>query len=312
MTDDNWFTASQIADKLKINKGTISTLSKRHNIPARGDYHHRSYPLQEIERALSLGNPNKFNARFIEPETHLFNDFWKLDWQESCIISDAHSPFFNARMFDRLLEFAIKRNIKRCLHAGDFFDHPTCSKWPMMSIDEAPSTAFQERETKNLYKTLTEVFTDLRFLMGTHDLRYWKAIVAGGHQDDFSSPFQKIDCDPNQVSRFPYAEIGNEWYISHPHSVVKVGGIPSVRMSAKHERSIMVAHGHLMGFDFNPSGRHVVVNLGCMLNREKIAYKMLQDTSHGEWIVGFGVILDPDKPTFLLFNEYSPWEIYLS
>jgi len=310
MTDDNWFTASQIADKLKINKGTISTLAKRHNIPAQGDYHHRSYPLQEIEKALSLGNPNKFNARFIEPETHLFTDFWHLDWKQCCIISDTHAPFFNARIYDRLFEIATKRKIRQCIHVGDFFDNPTFSKWPMMSIDEAPSLAFQIKETKKLHDEMSKVFPELYFLMGTHDLRYWRMIVSQGKHDDFSSPFDLIGC--KHVSRFPYAEIGQEWRVSHPHNVVKVGGIPSVRMTAKHDRSILVAHGHLMGYEFSPNGKHVIINMGSMVNREKVAYVNLQDTSHPIWVNGFVVLLEPNKPKFLLCNEYSPWEIYLS
>jgi hypothetical protein len=243
----------------------------------------------------------------LEADTRIFDDFWHLDWDEFAVICDTHSPNYNAKMFDRLLQVCEKYKINHIVHAGDFFDGESFSYWPGLTEDPA-SFAAEIKASKKIVNTLLGHFPEIHFFMGTHDLRFWRMLSSQGKKETFTTPFDLLESEKIKVSRYHYCDINGEWRITHPKNTVKVGGLPAIRMSAKFMRSVVFAHGHWMGMVRDPSGKHWLCAPGCMVDPRRIAYKNLMDTSHDEWVPGFMIVVEKVKP--ILFAEDSPWEVY--
>ena len=245
------------------------------------------YNLKEIKQVLEIARPNQFNQRFITvTETKTYDDYWQLDWKEFIVACDTHSPFVHKRMLNLMLKMAEKYKIPNFIHAGDFWNQDTFSTW-WVAREDMVTFSKEVKESKNIVKSLNEVFENVHFFLGSHDLRFWRLMYSIGKSDDYMTVWDLLENDKIKTSSYRYAEIGTEWRINHPKNTVKVGGLPAVRMGAKFGRSIVFGHGHWWGIIGDPSGKHYLCAPGCLCDSKKIAYKNLWDTSHDEWKNGF-------------------------
>jgi hypothetical protein len=207
-----------------------------------------------------------------------------------------------------MLEVAEHWKIKNFLHAGDFFDQNQFSIFDTYQEDLVQWEDEIEC-ARNVYLTLTKSFDDIRFFMGSHDLRFWKILNHSGKATNFNSAYKQAKIPEENTSRYRYAQLGSEWHITHPRNVIRINTAPALRLGAKYERSLVFGHGHWWGIYRDPSGRHYQVAPGCMTDQRKHAYTGLWDTSHDKWTPGFLVIVEGSKP--ILFSHDSPWEVYL-
>ncbi len=304
--------ASEIASKLNIHPTTITDIVKRKKLEIRNkeSYHNRLYNINDIVKWL-MNCPvrNQYTAKWVDVAlTKTYDKYWKLDWDEFIVGCDTHVPHYNEKIINRLLEVRNKYKIKNFIHAGDFFDQNTFSQFVVEPEDIVPWEV-EVKEAKKLVDTFTNEFKDVRFFMGSHDVRFWLMLLRQGKAIDYNMPFKMLENEKIKTSKYRYCEIGKEWRINHPKNVVKVGGFPSIRMSAKFQRSIIFGHGHWAGLTKDPSGHHYLIAPGCLCDPLRIAYKNMWDTSHDNWSPGFVLIVEKTKP--ILFLEDSPWEIYL-
>ncbi len=256
-----------------------------------------------------LGTHNQYNKRFVIPSTSkIYDDYWKLDWDEFILGCDSHVPHYHEGIYNRMLEFAQKRGIKNFIHPGDFWDQTFAAKFDVAPEDTI-SISEETGVGKTIIKALKSVFTDIRFTLGSHDIRLWLNLLKQGKNIPFDEAWSLTE-EKVKVSQFRYAEIGDEWRVTHPRNIMRVGGIPAVRAVAKFNKSIVFGHGHWWGIVTDPSGTHYIINPGCLVDKTRVAYKNLWDTSHDEWVCGFLAVVDRNKP--ILLKEDSPWEIYLN
>jgi len=308
---DEWLSSREISQRLKIHKHTVSEVAFRHGLEIKSlSKRDKLYKLSDIVSALSVAQANPYNKRFIEaPLTRIYDDYWKLPWDEFICACDTHSPHLNEKLFHKMLDVAERYKIKNFMHAGDFFDQNTFSRFDS-EPDDMVDWDYEIDYSRKILQSLKSVFENVYFFMGSHDVRFWLMLLRTGKFSKFDTPFRLCGVDGIETSKYRYAEIGKEWRINHPKNVVKVGGLPALRMIAKHNRSIVFGHGHWWGMEKDPSGKHYLIAPGCMVDGRRIAYKSIWDTSHNEWVGGFLLVVDKDKP--ILFNDDSPWEIYLN
>ncbi len=311
MEKEEWLTAEEISKRLKINSATVSSLARRHNIEVRVlSHHNRKYPFSRIKNCLTTSNPNQFNSRFVNDlKTKIYDDYWQLDWDEFIVACDTHVPYINERIYNRMLEVAMKYGIKNFIHPGDFWNQDQFSSF---DIDPEDLVTWSE-EIKvggKVLQSLKSVFDNIHFSLGSHDIRFWLMLLRQGKAESYDMPFALTGIEDIKVSKYRYANIGTEWRVTHPKSTVRPGGIPSVRLSAKFDRSMCFAHGHWWWLTMDPSAKHYLIAPGCMCDPKKIGYKNAWDTGHDEWTPGFLMVLDKNKP--ILFKEDSPWGIYLN
>lgn len=211
-------------------------------------------------------------------------------------------------MFNLMLEVAEKYKIKNFVHAGDFWDQ---QQFSYFDVDPKDMTDFSYdvSYSKKLVNLLTDAFDDVRFFLGSHDIRYYRMLMSQRKATNITDIWSLLENPKIKVSEYRYCDIGDEWRINHPKNIVKVGGLPALRLSAKHCRSVVFAHGHWWGVNRDPSGQHYLIAPGCLVDQERVAYASVWDTSHDKWVPGFLMVVDRNKP--VLFGADSPWEIYL-
>jgi len=308
--DDEWLKAREICRRLKCNIKTVSKVANDNDLETRRlSYHDVRYRLSDIVNALAFAHPNKHNQRWINaPTTKVYDDYWKLNWDEFICACDTHSPHLNEKLFNRMLEVAEKYKIKNFIHPGDFFDENTFSSF---DVDAEDMVGWDEEinYSRKILKALKGVFKNNYFSMGSHDIRFWRMMLKQSKVTHFDLPFKMTGVDGINVSRYRFAEINHEWRLTHPKNVVKVGGLPAVRLAAKFNRSIVFGHGHWAGITRDPSGKHYLVAPGCLCDPKRLAYVNLWDTSHDMMTCAFLVVVEKTKP--ILFFEDSPWQVYL-
>jgi len=306
--ENDFLKAFEIAKRLGINKATVSQLAARHNLNIKKlSNHDIRYSLSQIKHVLEKGRPNGENRRFVEPfiARNYWDGYWKLDWKEAIVASDAHSPFTHEGIINLMLKVANHYGIKNFLHAGDFWNQDQFSTWWVAKEDLVEFS--KEVEYSNaLVDALVSNFSDVRFFLGSHDVRMWKLLYDQGKATAFDDIWQLLNAKKKiKISSYRYCDIGKEWRVSHPKSVVKIGGLPSIRLFAKHHKSLIFGHGHWWGHEYAPDGIHHLIAPGCLVDKQKVPYKNIWDTSHNEWVAGFVVIFDGNKP--ILFSEDTPW-----
>ncbi len=311
MTEVNdYLSSKEIAKRLHIHQRTIPALAAKHEFKVlRKGYNNNRYSLSQIQAALESGRPNQANYRFVEPSaTKTYDDFWKLDWDEFIVAADCHSPYLYTPIYDKMMDVAAKYKIKKFVHAGDFWNQDTFSYW-WVAKEDCVSFDQEVAYSKKIVNSLTKQFDDVRFFLGSHDIRFWKLLYSQGKFDTYDTVWNLLENNKIHVSSYRYCEVGDEWRINHPKNTVKVGGLPAIRMSAKFGRSVIFGHGHWQGWVWDPSGKHLLMAPGCLCDPKKISYKNLWDTSHDEWVPGFVLVRDRTRAT--VFNMDSDWDLYL-
>ena len=139
------------------------------------------------------------------------------------------------------------------------------------------------------------------------DVRFWKMMADRGKETDYKTTWNLLKNDKIKTSNYRFCEINEHWRVNHPLNVVRVGGLSSIRMTAKFNKGVIFGHGHWQGFEFAPNGKDMLIAPGCLCDPIKIAYRSHFDTSHNEWIPGFCLIRDKERAT--LFNEKSDWDL---
>lgn len=300
----------EIAKRLKINNGTVSSIAKRYDLKIKdGGYRNKKYSLSEIQKYLGLSNFNGFNKRFLDYPK--YNDFWKLEIPESIIGGDTHCPFIHTEIFNLMAKVASRYGIKTFIHAGDFFDELQFSDFPT-SPEDLIDTDTEQLEANAIIEELHNYFNNMYFIQGNHDVRLWKQFIKAGKatKNSWKTIWNLLDKNIIKTSQYRYLELNGYWRITHPKNIIKVGGLPAIRLRAKVDMSLVIAHGHLYGEVPDPSSKYYIINPGCLCDPEKIGYANVWDTSHDLWHPGFMMVVERTK--HILFDLNSPYGIYLN
>lgn len=199
-----------------------------------------------------------------------------------------------------MLEIAQKYQIKNIIIPGDFWDQTMYSKFDL-DPEDTIDFDYEIQYGRKGIKALKSVFKNIYFTLGSHDIRLWLMLLKQGKKQPFDIAWKLTDEEGLNVSKFRFAEINDMWRITHPKNCMQLGGYPSIKFAAKHEKSVIVGHGHWWGHDQDITGKRHIIFPGCLCDPFRISYKSLWDTSHREWKNGFVAVFEKFIPQ--LFDD---------
>ena len=235
---------------------------------------------------------------------------WTLtgDWM---ITGDIHIPCTDYEFLRLLLEVAKLRGIKRLICAGDFFTLDSFSRYPQVVT---PITWAAEREAgRVVIHDWLEWFDEIRFLMGNHDRRMQK--WAGGEFDEGDIFGMLTTNQKCHYSNWGWCVIDNPggypWRVTHSsqYSVnqLSVGG----ELANKYQMNIISHHQHHLAMGWDRYKRFVIVDNGCMVDPNKLAYVVLDDNKMPGMTTGF-TMLKNGTPTPYGKHPFTDWDEVLS
>jgi len=242
--------------------------------------------------------------RVPHPHTQCFDKYLKLSGN-IMITSDWHIPYYDTALAEKMLYIAQKFDIKKMICAGDFIDAYAISAF---SIKIKEDTFQKELLIANdVMQKLLEVFDWIFLLKGNHELRFLHALsdqVGMEHLKTLITQDKRVF-----ASDYSYAVVDGQWRITHPISYSQIRSRVANRLALKFHQNIIMCHGHLWNMGIDDSGIYQIVDIGGMMDPDKIEYLGLRDTTHPRWNRGFAMLLDGYLYTFNnLITNWRFWE----
>jgi hypothetical protein len=235
-----------------------------------------------------------------------FLNWAKIEADKIGVCADIHAPFHSELWVYRFLSVCKKKGIKTCVIGGDLFQFDEFSKHKANNPDASFIKSILS--FKKIMEAFFKVFDVIYISQGNHD--DWLSIYTEGkitNEDmlallgDFNKTFkQKV-----VVTKYPYIVINGKWRVTHAKSYsVTKGGVAN-KLATKHDMHICNAHGHFLSFGFSVNGKHYVIDLGGLFDRQRMYYVMFSDTTHPVWNNGF-LTIENNFPT--IWGDNIDWK----
>jgi len=252
------------------------------------------------------GKVNPYNGdRFDHP----LPNPWTLsgDWM---VIGDLHVPYTDYDLAQHVTAVAERylERPRRLLIAGDLLNLDTMSIYLQIV---PPATWQQERDSaRQLFAEWLETFDEIKIIMGNHDRRMQKFVNGAFDENDMLALLTTNE--QVMMSNYGWCMIetaNGPWRVSHPrnYSVNKL--VIADVLAQKYDSHIMSFHEHHLGLGFDRYGRHLIVNGGCLVNPEKLAYVQLDDSKSPAMQPGF-CLLRNGHP-YLFGDGLTDWKMWL-
>lgn len=231
--------------------------------------------------------------------------------------NDWHMPYTDPDMYRYFIAIAEKFGIKQCALGGDVGNADGLSKtYPRNGIYDVPLNV-ELPATEKLFENLLDTFDVIYCCLGNHDERILKALdgtIDGQHLAKLYLPTKYVHLLNERIffSTQRYLEInsgGEKFRYTHPANYSRNAPTVERALAEKFNSNIVSTHGHLFALGFDRSGRHVVAQLGTMIDQSKVPYTNLVDTNHPNWNQAFGMIRDGHLYPFA--NGFTDWRFWL-
>jgi hypothetical protein len=242
----------------------------------------------------------------VKTDAPRFLNWIKINESKVAVCADIHAPYHSELWVYRFLEVCRRKKIKTCVIGGDLFQFDEFSKHKSNN----PKASFKKSmlSFKALMTAFMEVFDEIYISKGNHD--DWLDIYTEGKItfDNFTEIMGEFNDEFKRkviVSAYPYVEINNRWRITHSKNYSIIKGSVANKLSTKYDKHICNAHGHFLSFGYSVNGKHYVIDLGGLFDRERMYYVMFSDTTHPVWNNGFMTIED-NYPT--IYGNHTNWK----
>lgn len=231
------------------------------------------------------------------------------DWM---IVGDVHIPFVDYD-FANLVSMVAKKQLKkprRLLIAGDFFNMDTFSTYAHLT--RIPEWKDEREAAKGLFDEWLDVFAEIIVLMGNHDRRLQK--FTGGAFDE-TDIISMVISNPKRViaSNFGWCTIdsdGQVYRVTHPKNYSIQTLNVADTLAQKYGSHIISFHEHHLSLGWDRYKRYVVVNGGALVDRDKLAYAVLDDNKAAGMAKGF-VMLRRGVPHVFGEEPFTDWEAWV-
>ena len=227
------------------------------------------------------------------------------DWM---IAGDIHVPFCDYDFANLISMVALKqlKKPRRLLIAGDLFNMDTFSTYAHLT--NIPTWAEERKAAKGLMDEWLSTFGEIVFLMGNHDRRLQK--FTGGAFDE-TDIISLVISNPARVkaSNYGWCTIdtpGGVYRVTHPKNYGINQLTVADALAQKYNQNVISFHEHHLGVGWDRYKRYIVINGGCLVQPEKLAYVALDDSKSAGMARGF-VMLRGGTP--YLFGEapFTDW-----
>lgn len=213
------------------------------------------------------------------------NDRLDISFEECIIGSDLHIPGHSMEWVNALLRYAKQHNIRKFVHAGDFFNFDALSRF---ELKDKKLTLEKELEAgKKLISKLREQFNGIYTVCGNHDKRLPIAL-----KDSISfAEAMKVFVDAKVVatnSDHLFLTSGEITFrICHPESYSQVKGKIAGGLAQDLQENIIMGHPHYFSMTYNRTGKFMAIELPCLCDISAFQYKNRATTNCPEWNNGF-------------------------
>jgi len=247
---------------------------------------------------IALGHRIRDGGDYSQSSADLFERWnlpasWRLDgdWM---IVGDIHIPFTDYEFSSRVGLVAKKwlPSPRRLLIGGDFFSMDNFSSY--IQLAKTPTWQEEKACAKALLDEWLHTFAEIRMILGNHDRRLQKWTMGALNEDDLLA---LIVSNPErvQMSGFGYCTIdtcAGAWRVTHPRNYSINQLAVAEQLALKHDENIISFHEHHLGMGWDRYGRHVIVNGGCLVDPDKLAYVKLEDSKSDAMMRGFLMLRD--------------------
>lgn len=218
------------------------------------------------------------------------------DWVVS---GDWHCPFVDPEMMELHHKVGKKLGIKQAVILGDYLDEQEHSHWT--AIGASPNDVrfgdelvFAARALEGLVSN----FEKVAFMAGNHDQRLLRLLKWSLSLSDVFALVGKRMADGLRqhmekkvtVSEYPYATINNRYFVAHASTYSKIPGAVARDVAEIRGMSTILGNGHLLAMTKDRSGRHWAIDVGCLVQPDKVWYRSMRVTRHPNWTQGFVTI----------------------
>lgn len=268
----------------------------------------------------------------------LFKGKKRVNWSEHpklsgnwLLLNDIHCPFFDVELLKKSFQVADLLRIKQVAILGDFVDCEAISKFDFGA--DTFSIMDELYIGRDLLHDMGKRFDKIFLLRGNHDeriikfLKRIKRLFEAGTTDDESAAYHAIigvgvskkpweqyrdffQSDNVEVSNWAKCEIAGKYIGLHPSNYSRIPPSVEKKMCNKYLKHVIGTHGHLSAIGFHDSAQFIAIQLGGLVDEEYIFYKQMRETTHPEWVKGFGWIKDGklgyyfDHPDLMQIFDY--------
>lgn len=254
------------------------------------------------ERDQYLANLDLTNQEYFKVE---IGKPWELGG-DRMVVGDVHVPATNYAFACRVSEVAEAelKSPRKLVIAGDFWNFDAWSRFP--AVIDPPAWKQERTAARSLIARWRETFDEIDIISGNHD---WRRIIANEAAEGAEDLVDLLRSDGVRWSIFKWCWLtsgGRRWRVTHPrnYSIVNLSVVE--RLSQKYDCDVLGFHEHHLGISFDRYGRHLIVNGGCLVDSEKLAYVQLDDNASGAMVNGF-VMIKGGYPYLYGNDRWTDW-----
>lgn len=189
------------------------------------------------------------------------------------MLGDVELPYQHAEFINNCIELALAWRIKALVLAGDFLHWGALAHF--FESDKATDEEIEQVEQS--IAGFVKPFERVVWVSGNHDRRPQIAIDRFVAADRFARLVVLPELAEEFkrkviVSDYFYCYVGNEWQVEHPKATNIVPANAARGLAEIHNRSVAMAHNHLVGIQQTADGRHWGVEIGCCVDPERLGY----------------------------------------
>lgn len=201
----------------------------------------------------------------------LTDDIMRVSCRAALITSDWQIPFHDAAWAD--FAFEIARGFDVDLHVinGDFMDFHSIAKFDPQLHDDADSIAEELDYCEQILAESSLAFGTTVMDLGNHEWRLYRALLRA--QIGPARLLKLMGASERvQLTEFSYVIVNERLRCTHPRNFSRIPTRVASDLAAKHHQDVVGAHGHLIGYRRDISGRFTVIDSGGMFDPRRLDY----------------------------------------
>ena len=267
---------------------------------------------QRLQDRLDEGKDSDFFVPFVKD----YDDFIKLPYQNSIVISDVHLPFYNYKMANKMIRVARKFGITRLNIIGDLFDAKAYSRFPTAYDVSQDDAEYEIDAIREFLITCAGQFNDIYICTGNHEFRIMNKLE---RKFRFKTLLRTAVTEAElggtmvHVTDYPrmYTDgiLRSGTWMGHPksYSIVKTN-VPR-DLCTKYQANIITGHSHHLVMTSHISGQFYIAESGCLADPKKQEYLAMNFAKNPEWHPGFLMIRNEIPYLFdeRLLTDWAYW-----
>lgn len=214
---------------------------------------------------------------------------------DAIIASDLHAPSINWEAFEKLLQKGAGGDL---FHVGDIFNNEGLSPF------SEPGVLFEDEIdlVQKIVSYWEKYFNTVIIILGNHDDTWLRKATRG--QLNLPMFIRMIRNKNILVVNSTHCLLNDDWFLCHPKEYSRQPLAVGIKLANKWNKNVALGHQHNVGWGTNPNGR-IVVDIGGIMDEEKIRYVNYNSASNPFWQNGF---LTVRGENWHLYSNLNHWE----